>query len=117
MVDLLRQHQPAVDWLDSLGDDEILIPGLVAMELIQGCRTKAEQKRLQKALAPYRVVWPQPEVCDAALNAFSRFYLSHGLGIMDALIGQLAVALDVPLCSFNQKHYGAIPGLRTMQPY
>ena len=87
------------------------------MELIQGCRTKTEQRRLQKELSVFHIVWPQPEVCNEALLVFSRFYLSHGLGLLDALIGQLAVALDVPLCSFNQKHYGTIPRLRAIQPY
>ncbi len=117
MVDLLRQHAPAVGWLNALEDAEILLPGFVVMELTQGCRTQTDQKRLQKALAPYGVIWPPPDVCDTALGVFARFYLSHGLGIIDALIGQLAVSLDSPLHTFNQKHYVAIPGLRVIQPY
>ena len=27
MIDLLRQHPPAVAWLDSLGEEEIILPG------------------------------------------------------------------------------------------
>jgi len=42
MVDLLRQYPTAVAWLDSLGDDEVVLPGYVVMELIQGCSSKAE---------------------------------------------------------------------------
>jgi predicted nucleic acid-binding protein len=42
MVDLLRQHAPAVAWLNALEDEEILLPGFVVMELIQGCRTQAD---------------------------------------------------------------------------
>ncbi len=38
MVDILRRHGPAVAWLDSLGTAAVGIPGLVAMELLQGCR-------------------------------------------------------------------------------
>jgi predicted nucleic acid-binding protein len=117
MIDLLRQHAPALEWLDSLGDEEILLPGLVVMELIQGCRTKTDQRRLQRALAPYKVIWPMAEVCDEATRVFANLHLSHGLGVLDALIGQLAVSLNVPLVSFNQKHYGPIPGLHCIQPY
>ncbi len=117
MVDLLRQYPPAVAWLEALEDEELLLPGFVVMELTQGCRTQADQRRLQKALAPYPVIWPPPDVCDEALNVFARFYLSHSLGIIDALIGQLAVSLDLPLHSFNQKHYAAIPRLQVVQPY
>jgi len=48
---------------------------------------------------------------------FARYHLSHALGILDALIGQMAVALGLPLYTFNQKHYAAILNLRTVQPY
>jgi len=57
------------------------------------------------------------EVCDEALSIFSRYHLSHGIGIFDALIGQTAIALNLPLYTFNQKHYDVIPNLRTVQPY
>ena len=39
------------------------------------------------------------------------------LGYSNVLIGQIAVALRVPLYTFNQKHYRFIPGLQTIQPY
>jgi len=42
MVDVMRRHAPAVAWLDSLGTETIGIPGLVAMELLQGCRDREE---------------------------------------------------------------------------
>ena len=44
MIDLLRQFLPAIDWLDSLPDEEeLILSGFVVMELIQGCRNKTEQ--------------------------------------------------------------------------
>ena len=117
MIDLLRQYAPAVAWLDSLGEEEIVLPGFVAMELMQGCRNKQEQEKMEVDLAAYSVAWPSPTTCDAALAAFASYHLSHGLGILDALIGQMAVALHMPLHTFNQKHYLAMPHLTTIQPY
>jgi predicted nucleic acid-binding protein len=117
MIDLLRQHPPTVTWLESLGEEEIVLPGFVVMELIQGCRDKGEQERLERALNIYAIAWPLPEICDEALSVFSQYYLSHGIGILDVLIGQMAVALDSPLCTFNQKHYSAVPNPKTLQPY
>lgn len=117
MIDLLRQYPPAVAWLDSLGEEEIVLPGFVVMELIQGCRNKAEQEEVERELGAYSVAWPLPETCDEALSLFARYHLSHGLGILDALISQMAVALNLPLCTFNQKHYAAVPNLKTVQPY
>jgi len=117
MIDVLRQHPPAIAWLNALGEEEIVLPGFVVMELIQGCRNKTEQQRVEKVLRGYVVIWPSPATCDEALTVFARFHLSHGLGLLDALIGQTAVALDLPLYTFNQKHYAAVPNLRTVQPY
>lgn len=117
MIDLLRHYPPAVKWLESLGDEEIILPGFVVMEVIQGCHNRAEQQRLERELRAYGVVWPSPEACKVALSNFARSHLSHGLGILDALIGQIAVELDLPLYTFNQMHYAAIAGLRTVQPY
>ena len=87
------------------------------MELIQGARDKAEQERIQKELEGYRIAWPSSETCDAALSVFANYHLSHVLGILDALIGQMAAVLNLPLYTFNEKHYAAIPNLRTVQPY
>lgn len=118
MIDLLRQYPPAIKWFDGLDDDEeLLLPGYVVMELIQGCRNKAEQEKVQRELATYGVVWPAPADCDEALSVFTEYHLSQNAGLLDALIGQIAVALRVPLYTFNQKHYRFISELRTIQPY
>jgi len=100
-----------------LGYEQIVLPGFVVMELLQGCRNKVEQAKTQKTLKRYDIAWPSPDTCEAALAVFAQFHLSHGIGIIDALIGQMAVALDVPLYTFNQKHYAAIPDLKIVQPY
>jgi len=118
MIDLLRQYPPAIGWFDALDDEEkLLLPGYVMMELIQGCRNKAEQDRLQRELADYGVVWLAPADCDKGLDVFTRYHLSHNAGLLDVLIGQTAVALEVPLYTFNHKHYRFIPGVQTVQPY
>lgn len=118
MIDLLRQYSPAMKWFDALEDEEeLLLPGYVVMELIQGCRNKMEQEKLQRELATYGVVWPVPADCDEALDVFTEYRLSDNAGLLDVLIGQTAVALGVSLYTFNQKHYRFIPGLQTVQPY
>jgi predicted nucleic acid-binding protein len=118
MIDLLRQYPPATRWFDTLDDEEeLLLPGYVVMELIQGCRNKVEQERLRRELATYGIVWPTPADCDEALDVFTEYHLSHNAGLLNVLIGQTAVALEVPLYTFNQKHYRFIPGLQTIQPY
>jgi predicted nucleic acid-binding protein len=118
MIDLLRQFPPAVAWFDTLDEgEEIALPGYVVMELIQGCRNKEEQERLQHAVMPYGVVWLLPADCDHALETFLAYHLSHGAGLLDVLIAQKALALGVLLYTFNQKHYQFLSELHTIQPY
>jgi len=118
VIDLLREYPPAVAWLNTLGEEEeIALPGFVVMELVQGCRNKEEQQHLCRAIIPYGVVWLTPDDCDRALEVFLKYRLSHGAGLLDVLIAQTAIALGVPLYTFNQKHYRFMKGLQTVQPY
>ena len=87
------------------------------MELIQGCRNKKEQQNIEKELTAYAVIWPSVETCDLALAVFAKYHLQYNIGILDALISQMSVSLNLPLYTFNQKHYAAVPNLQTVQPY
>ena len=117
MIDILRGYQPALAWLRSLDDDIIALPGFALMELIQGCKTKKEQQSLSKELDSYKILWPSHSDCNDAVKLFTRYRLSHHIGIIDVLIGQLALSFDLPLHTFNKKHYEPIPHLTTVQPY
>ncbi len=117
MIDVLRQFPEALAWLASIGAEAIVVPGFVAMELVQGCRNRAEQEKVERTLGRCRIVWPTAAFCDAAFAAFAQFHLSHNLGIIDALIAQTALQLGLPLHTFNQKHYAILPDLTTIQPY
>ena len=44
MIDLLRQYSPAVAWLDSLGEEEIVLPGFVVMESCRGVETSKSKQ-------------------------------------------------------------------------
>lgn len=117
MVDIIRRHSPALDWLDALGTEVIGIPGLVAMELLQGCRDRDEQERLEHFLRPYQRYWPEQTDCARAFDDFAAYHLSHGLGILDALIAETALGLGIELASFNAKHYGVLAALQVIEPY
>jgi predicted nucleic acid-binding protein len=117
LVDVLRRHPPATAWLASLGDETIGIPGLVAMELVQGCRDRQEQQKVESLLRPFVTYWPTQSDCARAFADFSAYHLSHGIGILDALIAETAAGLGLELATFNDKHYQAVDALQTMRPY
>ena len=117
LVDFLRGYAQAGKWLRAQMLSDVLVSGFVAMELYQGCANKAQQRGVRHLLADYAIIWPTAAECDQALATFATGHLSHALGLLDALIGQQAVSRGLPLYTFNAKHFAAIPGLQTIQPY
>jgi predicted nucleic acid-binding protein len=115
LIDVQRGHVPALTWFSQLSELPYL-PGYVVMELIQDARNQREIDDALKLVAPFPVVWPTAADCARALSEFS-IHLAHGLGLIDALIAACAVGLSADLCTFNNKHYRAVPGLVTRQPY
>lgn len=66
MIDILRGHAPARIWLESSRTQSIGLPGLVAMELLQGCQNAREQQRIEMVLRAYSLYWPSEEDCTRA---------------------------------------------------
>jgi predicted nucleic acid-binding protein len=116
LIDVQRGHATALAWFGSLTELPS-VPSFVVMELVQDARNATEVKAALKLVAPLRIVWPTEVDCARALSAFTAYHLSHGLGLLDALIAACAVGLTANLCTFNQKHYQVVPGLTTRQPY
>ncbi len=117
MIDILRGHPAAITWFDTIRDETVALPGIVMMELLQCCRSKAEQQRLQKFFRNSPILWPSAEACSKALKHFAANYFSHGIGILDALIAETSVEARYPLHTFNQKHYLPHPLLKIKLPY
>lgn len=116
LIDVQRGHTAALAWFASLADLPS-VPGLVVMELIQGAQDSRQVRDVLRLTAPLPVAWPTAADCQRALADFMAFHLSHGLGLLDALIASIAVGLSADLCTFNDKHYRIVPGLVTVQPY
>jgi predicted nucleic acid-binding protein len=116
LIDVQRGHAAALAWFAGLTEVPS-VPGLVVMELIQGARDAKEVREALRLTAPLPVLWPSITDHQRALADFTAFHLSHGLGLLDALIASIAVGLSAQLCTFNDKHYRIVPHLVTLQPY
>ncbi len=119
MVDLIREYAPAIEWLDAIWakKERVSLPGFVVMELVQGCRNNDEIKEIEREVQNYIIRWPSRATCRRALSAYAKYYLSHGLGMIDSLIGQIAFDENLPLCTFNKKHFETVFKITTVQPY
>lgn len=93
------------------------MPLLVVMELIQDADNKARLNQALALVAPLTLVYTTPTDQQRALQDYRAFHLSHGLGLIDALIAATTIGLGATLCTFNVKHYRIVTGLITEQPY
>ena len=116
LVDILRGHPSGIAWFASL-DALPAVPGLVVMELLAGCSDEREARRVDTLVGPLPLIWPTEADCLRALATFRARRLSHGLGLLGALVAACAVGADATLYSFNAKHYAAVADLAIEQPY
>src|SRR5438477_5945556 len=116
LIDVQRGHPPALAWFAGLTDLPA-VPGFVVMELVQDARNGREVRKALKLVAPLHIAWPTEARCVRALSDSTAYHLSHGPGLLDALIAACAVGRQATLCTFNDKHYRAVPGLVTARPY
>jgi predicted nucleic acid-binding protein len=116
LIDIQRGHPPALAWFAGLTELPA-VPGFVVMELIQSARNAHEVRQALQLVAPLTVVWPTEADCARALSDFATYHLSHGLGLLDAMIAACAVGRSATLYTFNMKHYRVVPGLTAAEPY
>ncbi len=117
LVDLWRRHPAALSWAEAQRELAIGIHVLVAMELVEGARDNQELAHLERLLASYEVVFLIPSDCAWAFEQHRRLRLSHGVGVLDALIASSAVRLNVPLYTLNLKHFQSLPDVKAIRPY
>ncbi|MCA1596556.1 MAG: VapC toxin family PIN domain ribonuclease [Chloroflexi bacterium] len=116
MIDLERLRPPAVVWLNNLPR----LPGVAgfaALELLGGANSTREWRVLSGFLSPFPILWPSEQSLARVMNEFTGYRLSHGPGMIDALIAVTAMENAEPLATFNTRHFSIVPGLMLVQPY
>jgi predicted nucleic acid-binding protein len=117
LIDAGRGVSVALDVLnDASSHHDLAVSAISQMELIVGCRDKAELRALDRFLDRFSVVAPSGAVSEKAVELLRAYRLSHGLLIPDALIAATALAEGAPLISKNQRDFRFIAGLQLL-PY
>lgn len=117
LIDAGRNIGDAVTCLEQIEHQASLaISNVSEMELVVGCRNKAELRSLDKFLSRFRVVKLNEQTSDIAVDLLRRYRLSHGLLIADALIAATALSQNIPLVTKNERDYRFIAGVRLL-PY
>jgi predicted nucleic acid-binding protein len=116
LIDVQRNYPPAVKWFGELAELPH-VPGFVVMELLQDANNAQQIHRALKLVEPLGVIWPSEADCELALALFRDLHLPRGLGLLDSLIAACALGRSATLCSFNVKHFRAVPELELQRPY
>ncbi|HEX3356507.1 MAG TPA: PIN domain-containing protein [Tepidisphaeraceae bacterium] len=117
-IDILRGIPPTVARFNSLASDEtIVIPGYVAMEVIWGTRDAGDQRQTEQWLSACKIVWLEPSLCESAYRTLVSVHLKNAVSVLDLLVAQVAISMNLPLHTFNQKHFDIVPDLQTIRPY
>jgi len=118
LVDLHRGLEESERFFDNLPEESVLhISVITKMELVSGCKDKGEQRKMEELTSDFSIL---PISCEESLKAYElyvQFYLTHGIGILDCLIGSTAITHNLPLYTKNVRHFKILPGLETKKPY
>ena len=117
LIDVLREHHPALRWAEENGALRVGIPVVVRMEILQGARNLSELQAIAQQLDRYTTLHLEAEDSARALEWFEQFRLSRGIGILDCFVAAIACRLKKPLCTFNDKHYRSLQTVNLLAPY
>ena len=116
LIWLMRGNARVVALIEQTPD--WVISAVSYMELVQGCRDRAELKALQKAFrsseteAQTDILPLTPTISQLACTLVEKYALSHSVHMADALIAATAISHAMPLITANKKHFSVIHGLQ-----
>ncbi len=117
LIDCLRGTAAAQDWLRNHAADAFDVPGIVAMELVAGCRDQTDLRRTQAFLSSFNILWPDAADFAQAYDLMIAHRLTTALSIPDCLIAATALQRSARLFTFNSRHFSVISGLDIHEPY
>lgn len=117
IIDLLRPVPRTVNWYATLRTQQIAIVPIVWLEVVQGAQNKIEQQRTVRFLNRFQIEHPTTADNLWAMQHFGNFYLSHRIQYEDVMIASVAVRLNIPLYTFNDRHFAPLPNVNVQRPY
>ncbi|MGG6268517.1 type II toxin-antitoxin system VapC family toxin [Leptolyngbya sp. AN03gr2] len=115
LIDVANNDAIAKARLTAESQNAVLaVSTVTVMELIIGCRNKAELNTLNRFLAQFQTLTITSTISDRATELLQNYYLSHGLLISDALIAATAIENQIPLLSKNQRDFRFIQELNLL---
>lgn len=104
----------AAEFVNRVAYPQRAISALVLMELVQGCRSRAELQAVKLFVNEniHEVLHPSEEISILAQSLLEQHAHSDGLRVVDALIAATAIKNGTCLATANVRHYRAVSALR-----
>lgn len=109
LVDHLRGDERAKEFLI---DEAPSISQASVAELVEGAKNKFHLNQINSTISPLQVIPISENISSFAINSMLKYFLSHGLKFMDALIAATAMENKLTLVTANVKHFSFIKGLK-----
>jgi tRNA(fMet)-specific endonuclease VapC len=110
LIDVSRNREGAIAYLDSLGGDWALSP-VTSLELIAGAANQREVKLIDWLMDAYQVIPVNEAIGRRAYDLLNIYAKSKGLRTLDSLIAATAIEERRTLATRNRKHFEIIDGL------
>ncbi len=115
LIEVIRKNQLVLDWFATRMKEELIIHGLVLLELLVGVRDDQELKEIEQFARTFQVYWPTTADYDRAMDLAKRYY-RYGLGAVDAVLAASTRNKRVSLCTLD-RDFRPIPNLKIVEPY
>ena len=110
IINYLRKDKKTVSFLEQHKIPKISV--ITVAELYQGAKDKKELKNLKKLLSYFKILPLDKNSSSLAIKLLEKYYLSHSLIILDALIAATAIENNLTLITANIKHFKMIKKLK-----
>jgi len=109
LIELYKGNPLAKEAIKDFANENIFVSAITAAEFMVGARDKNDLQKIRKYLDEYITLPVDIEVTDVFIELFRTFALSHRPGIADALIAATALRYEIPLLTYNKRHFQFIP--------
>ena len=103
LIEIYRNNPISKLWFSTQQD--IAIPSITWLELMEGSRGKAGERKNLQIIAQFGMEFLTIADQQWAMNQLLRFRLSHGVSFKDFLIASVCNRLQVPLFTKNVKDF------------
>lgn len=117
LVDILRNHPPAINWFQSQNQSPFAITPIVWMEVISGGQNKIKRRQAARLMKQFEMLYLAQVDMDWAMSRQMIYELSHGIEFTDCLTASISYRLQIPLYAHNLKHFTPILGSLAQKPY